>query len=218
MIYLVPGLGADYRVFEQLTLPGLEYIILEWLHPDNKYEPIEVYVKRMLTQIKVRPAVFVGLSFGGVVGAELKKHFPEAKLILISSIASHHELPWWARAGAAVRMNRLFSGRFLKHRNPIIRWVFGVSRGHETALFNAILKDSDPDFLYWAFNAILNWKGSGAHRIHHLHGDKDRLLPMSFTSADICVKGGGHFMIVSHGTEVSRLLAGMLRASWVGCV
>lgn len=211
MIYLIPGLGADYRVFEQLTLTGVEYKILEWVHPDNKYEPIEDYVKRMLVQIDMRPTVFVGLSFGGVIGAELKKHFPEAKLILISSIASRSELPWWARLGAVLRMNRLFSGKFLKHRNPVIRWVFGVNRGHDTELFNAILKDSDPDFLYWAFNAILNWHGNGTHRVHHLHGDKDRLIPMRFTSADICVKGGGHFMIVSHGTEVSRVLVQQLQ-------
>jgi pimeloyl-ACP methyl ester carboxylesterase len=210
MIYLVPGLGADYRVFEAISLPGFETTILRWEHP-HSYEPIEDYTLRMVAQMRVRPTVIIGLSFGGVIGAEMKKHFPEARLILISSIASRQELPWWARLGGNLRMNRLFPGSFLKHRNPIIRWIFGVARGHETELFNAILKDSDPDFLYWAFNAILNWKGSGSHRTHHIHGERDRLLPMRFTSADICVKGGGHFMIVSHGEEISSILTKLLK-------
>lgn len=210
MIYLVPGLGADYRVFEAISLPGFETTILRWEHPKN-YEPIDEYAARMVAQMRVRPTAIIGLSFGGVIGAEMKKHFPEAKLILISSIASRNELPWWARLGGSLRMNRLFPGKFLKHRNRIVRWIFGVERGHDSRLFNAILKDSDPDFLFWAFNAILNWKGSGAHRVHHIHGDKDRLLPIRFTSADICVKGGGHFMIVSHGKEISALLTKILR-------
>ncbi len=210
MIYLIPGLGADYRVFEMLDLAGLETQILVWEHP-NKKEPIADYTTRMAAQIKVRPTAIVGLSFGGVIGAELKKHFPEAKLILISSISSRNELPWWARVGAALRMNVIFTGTFMKHRNPIVRWIFGVERGYPKELFNAILKDSDPDFLYWAFDAILNWKGNGSHRAHHIHGDKDRLLPMRFTSADICVKGGGHFMIVSHGKEISEILVSLLK-------
>lgn len=214
MIYLVPGLGADYRVFETLFLPEFETQILVWEHP-NKNEPIEEYTKRLLPQIKAEPTVIIGLSFGGVIGAELKKHFPEAKLILISSIASRSELPWWSRLGGVLRMNRIFPGNFLKHRNPIVRWIFGVSRGYETELFNAILRDSDPDFLYWAFNAILNWKGSGSHRIHHIHGYRDRLLPMRFTSADICIRDGGHFMIVSHGKEISEILLRLLRSSSV---
>jgi pimeloyl-ACP methyl ester carboxylesterase len=210
MVYLIPGLGADYRVFEQLSLSGIEYRILEWIHPE-KDEPVEHYVRRLLPQITEAPEYFVGLSFGGVVGAELRKHFPDAKLILISSIANRGELPWWSRLGGALRINRLFSGKFLKHRNPVIRWIFGVSKGRDTELFNAILKDSDPDFLYWAFDEILNWKGNGAHRIHHIHGRKDRLIPMRFTTADIRIEDGGHFMIVSHGKEISSILTEMLR-------
>lgn len=212
MVYLIPGLGADYRVFEQLSLPGIDYRILEWIHPNHKYEPVEDYVMRMLPQIKEQPTVFVGLSFGGVVGAELKKHFPDAKLILLSSIASRKELPWWARFGAALRINIIFSGNFLKHRNPLVRWIFGVERGRPKELFNAILKDSDPDFLYWAFNAILNWKGNGSHRVHHIHGNRDRLLPLRFTSADMKVEDGGHFMIVVQGKEVSGMLTELLKA------
>lgn len=209
MVYLVPGLGADYRVFKSLELPAFKTQILVWEHPE-KNEPIEDYTRRMCAQMTEEPSVIIGLSFGGVIGAELKKYFPDAKLILISSIASRKELPWWARLGGNLRMNKIVPGTFLKHRNPIIRGIFGVERGHDTELFNAILKDSDPDFLYWAFNAILNWKGNGSHRVHHIHGDQDRLIPMRFTSADICVKGGGHFMIVSHGKEVSAILRGIL--------
>jgi pimeloyl-ACP methyl ester carboxylesterase len=210
MIYLIPGLGADHRVFEGIHLPGFETTVVYWEHPHH-HEPVEEYTKRLLPQIKAKPVVFIGLSFGGVVGAELTKHFPEAKLILISSIANRNELPWWGRLGAALRMNRLFPGTFMKRPNAMIRWFFSVNPGRDRKVFDAILFDSDPDFLFWAVDTILNWKGNGARRVHHIHGDKDRLLPLKFTSADSIVHGGGHLMILSHGEEISAKLTEMLR-------
>jgi pimeloyl-ACP methyl ester carboxylesterase len=210
MIYLVPGLGADHRVFESISLPGFASTIVRWEHPE-KNEPIEAYTKRLLPQIRETPTVFIGLSFGGVVAAEFTRLFPEAKLILISSIASRAEVPVWGRIGAAWRMNRLFPGSFMKRPNAFVRWFFSIEAGHDRELFDAILRDSDPDFLFWALNELLHWKGNGKHRVHHIHGDKDRLLPMRFTSADICVKGGGHFMIVSHGKQISSMLSEILK-------
>lgn len=209
MIYFIPGIGADHRVFETISLPGFETAIIRWEHP-HPNEPISEYTKRLLPQIKEEPTAFVGLSFGGLIAAELSKHFPKAKLILISSIASRKEVPWWGRTGAALRLNRLFPGTFMKRPNVFIRWFFSISPGHDRQLFDAILRDSDPDFLYWALNELLHWKGSGAHRVHHIHGDKDRLLPCASTSADIIVKGAGHFMIVANGKELSAMLLKLL--------
>lgn len=209
MIYLVPGLGADHRVFETINIKGFETTIVYWEHP-HRNESIETYTKRLLPQIKQQPSVFIGLSFGGLVAAELSNLYPGSKLILISSIASRKEVPWWARLGAAIYLNRIIPGKVMKLPNPFVRWFFSINPGHDRKLFDAILRDSDPGFLYWALDRLLNWKGNASHRVHHIHGDKDRLLPLSFTSADVIVKGGGHFMIVSHGEQVSQLLTKML--------
>ncbi len=210
-IYFVPGIGADHRVFENISLSDFTTHILVWEHPYKK-EPIEEYVKRLLPQFKEDPFAIVGLSFGGIIAAELTKHFPQAKLILLSSIASRKETPPWARFGGWLKVNRVFSGNFLKKPNPVIRWFFSIPSGRDRELFNAILHDSDPDFLYWAFDELLNWKGNGNHRVHHIHGDRDRLLPIRFTTADICVKGGGHLMVLSHGKEISQMIVTCLGA------
>jgi pimeloyl-ACP methyl ester carboxylesterase len=209
MVYLVPGLGADYRVFESIHLDSYETKILVWEQPLPD-EPIEDYAKRMAKQVTHANPVFIGLSFGGLIAAELTKLFPGSKLILISSIASRKEIPWWAKLGAALRMNRLFSGAFLKRPNPAIRWIFSVAPGHQRKLFDAILRDSDPVFLPWALHALLHWKGNGLHRLHHIHGKKDRLLPFRFTTADIAIEDGAHFMIVSHGEKISQMLSEMI--------
>jgi len=209
MIYLVPDLNADYRVFEAIHLDGYETKILVWEQPLPN-EPIEEYTKRMAKQVTHTAPIFIGLSFGGLIAAELTKLFPGSKLILISSIASRKEIPWWSKLGATLRMNHWFSGEFMKKPNAAIRWIFSIAPGHQRKLFDAILRDSDPVFLPWALNALLHWKGNGAQRIHHIHGKKDRLLPFRFTTADVAIDDGAHFMIVSHGEKISRMLKEMV--------
>lgn len=209
-VYLIPGLGADHRVFRTIELPGYDVHILVWIRPE-KNEPIADYAKRMAAQITAPPFAFIGYSFGGVVGAELTKLYPETKLLLLSSIATRKELPPWGLFGAGIGVNKLLTGKFMKDSAPVIRWFFSLETEQDKKLFDDIIHDSDPEFLPWALNAILNWEGSGKHRIHHIHGDADRLLPASFTSADIIVKGGGHFMVVTHGKQVSELLMTILK-------
>lgn len=209
-IYLIPGLGADHRVFGTIDLPGYDVHILVWQRPE-KNEPIADYTKRMAAQITAVPFALIGYSFGGVVGAELTKLFPDAKLFLLSSIASRKELPPWGLFGAGIGVNKLLTGKFMKDSASVIRWFFSLETDEDRKLFDNIIHDSDPEFLPWALNAILNWKGSAKHRIHHIHGDADRLLPLSFTTADTIVKGGGHFMVVTHGKEISAILTSMLR-------
>ncbi len=213
-VYLVPGLGADYRVFEAIHLGDFPTTILKWEQPFAN-ETISDYAKRLSSQVKHQQPLFIGLSFGGLISAELANIFSGSQYILISSIASRKEIPWWARLGATLRMNKWFSGTFMKKSNPLIRWIFSIAPGHQRKLFDAILNDSDPVFLEWALNELLNWKGDASKRIHHIHGKKDRLLPCRFTSADIVLEDGAHFMIVSHGKDISsflRKILGDLRA------
>lgn len=209
-VYLIPGLGADHRVFETLHLQGFETTVIYWETPLTD-ESITDYVRRLSVQVKHDEIVFIGYSFGGIIGAELTKLFPASRLVLVSSIATRKELPWWLRLGGAIRLNRLLSGKYMKRRNAFARWFFSLQTDYERKLFDDILRDSDPVFLKWAVNIILNWKGNGSHRLHHIHGKKDRLLPLRFTSADIVVEGGGHFMIVSDGKQVSEILLTILK-------
>lgn len=214
MIYLIPGLGADHRVFATINLPGFETTVISWENPE-KNERIEDYAKRLSAQVKHEAPIFIGLSFGGAVGAEMTKLFPGSKLILISSIGSRRELPWYSKWAGALRMNKLFSGKFMKRPNPIIRWFFSVNSGHGRKLFDEILHDTDPDFLAWSVHALLHWKGNAYHRLHHIHGGKDRLLPVQYTSADMIIPDGGHFMIVSYGTEISAILRDYLEEAGI---
>ncbi len=209
-IYLIPGIGADYRIYSKIDLPGYDVHHVAWVKPLQD-ETIEDYAKRISSQVKHEAPVFIGLSFGGLIAAEFSKLFPGSRFILLSTIASRNELPWYAKAGAAIGLNHWIHKRWFKKPNPAIRWIFSV-RGSETRkLFDAILADADADFLIWAFDELLHWEGNGHNRLHHIHGNKDRLIPVGNVSADIIVEGGSHMMVVDNGKEISALIMRILR-------
>lgn len=209
-IYLIPGIGADYRIYSKIALPGYDVHHVAWVKP-LKDETIEDYAKRISTQVKHEAPVFIGLSFGGLIAAEFHKLFPGSKFILISTIASRHELPWYAKLGAAIGLNHWIHKRWFKKSNAMIRWIFSVRDGDTRKLFDAILADADADFLVWAFDELLHWKGNGHERLHHIHGNKDRLIPVRNVSADMIVNGGSHMMIVDEGRQISETLLRILR-------
>jgi len=209
-IYLIPGIGADYRIYSKINLPGYDVHHVAWVKP-LKDETIEDYAKRISTQVKHEAPVFIGLSFGGLIAAEFHKLFPGSKFILISTISSRNELPWYAKLGAAIGLNHWIHKRWFKKSNAMIRWIFSVRDGDTRKLFDAILADADADFLVWAFDELLHWKGNGHERLHHIHGNKDRLIPVRNVSADMIVNGGSHMMIVDEGRQISETLLRILR-------
>jgi len=69
IFYLIPGLGADERVFQFLRLRG-EVHVLRWLPTQNAAEALPHYAARLAAAIPPEQACWlVGVSFGGVSGA-----------------------------------------------------------------------------------------------------------------------------------------------------
>ena len=94
-LYCVPGLGASPKIFENLDLPEdwIDIHFLEWKIPLSLEETIEHYAERMCRDIHHKNPILLGVSFGGVMVQEMAKVIDTKKIILVSSIKSHHELP-----------------------------------------------------------------------------------------------------------------------------
>jgi hypothetical protein len=61
--------------------------------------------------------------------------------------------------------------------------------------------------------ACLEWKGPAKpiSGLVHIHGDKDRLMPIASIKEAKVVKGGGHFMVFANAKEVQDLLVEALQ-------
>src|SRR3546814_17690371 len=73
MIYLLPGMGADHRLFSRLDLPGLNPKVLQWV-PPGEGDSLGDYAKKLQPQItSTEDAVLLGVSLGGMLAVELAR-------------------------------------------------------------------------------------------------------------------------------------------------
>ena len=212
VFYLIPGLGADERVFQFLRLRG-EVHVLRWLLPLTPDESLPQYAVRLAGGVPLGQACWlVGVSFGGALALEISKLRPLARAVLVSSLVSPRELPWLARAAGATGLHRLVAPQLLQFLPRVAQWFFGARNGTEYELLARIIQDTDPNFARWAIGQLLRWRGTGHAPVARIHGTHDRLLAAG-TARSQHLLPGGHFIIVSQATEISRILNGLATTS-----
>ena len=208
-IFTISGLGADKRVFQYLTLEH-ELIHVDWIAPKEK-EPIADYAKRLVGKYQIDNELdygIMGVSFGGLIATEISKLTKPKFTILISSIETKSELPWFMRLAGKLRLVNFVPKAMLLPPNSIASFMFGTSKKE---LLGAILKDSDLRFTKWAIGELLRWKNhSKLKNLIKICGMNDKLLPPKGKNS-ILIENGEHFMIVDRAKEISSILNEKLR-------
>ncbi len=209
-IYIISGLGVDQRVLSKINFGSLDMEYLDWITPIS-HEPLAIYAKRLSSKITVKQPILIGLSFGGMIAIEIAKTIPIKKIILLASVKGRHEFPIRYRLASWLRINQLVPNSFLKWHNFLLDYFFGISSEEDSQLLKQILQDTNPVFMAWAIHQILHWKNRFIPgNLIHIHGDKDRIIPIKRLKTSIVIKGAGHFMTVTHSQEVEKLLKEML--------
>jgi pimeloyl-ACP methyl ester carboxylesterase len=206
-IFCISGLGADERAFSKLAIEGYQLHIIQWLEP-LKNETIEAYATRMRKPITEENPVLMGLSFGGIICIEIAKQITVQKIILISSIKSLHELPFWMRAVAKLKLNKVVPlKRTSRFAEAIQNLFLGISTPEEKAVVAVSRRKDNKAYIYWAVNQVINWKNDWQHQsTFHIHGDADRMFPIKRVNATYIIKNAGHFMIMNRADEVSSCI------------
>lgn len=219
VLVLLPGLGADNRLFDPQRADFPDLISPEWIDPERG-ETLAKYAARMAERIRSslpamnRPIVLGGVSFGGMLAAEMAPLLKPDAVVLIGSALHPREIAFslkmmamagrWMPAPAGERAK--FMGRtFIRRLGPMTR---------EQRRFLETMIDAVPfSFLKWAGDAIFGWSGVARvdSKLVRLHGELDRIIP--FPAADLVHKihGAGHVPNVSHADEVNRHLRTLLR-------
>lgn len=207
-VYAFSGLGADKRAFEKLDLTGLNIIHLEWITPDRN-ESLESYSARLADYYTIpkRGAKVIGLSFGGMCVSELAKAYDFEKVILISTAKTKYELPRSYRLSKFLPLYKLIPEKQLTKPNAFLNWLFMAQSKAEKQILCEIIKDTNPLFLKWALHSIIHWQNTIIPKNYlHIHGDKDRIIPIANVDYTIAVKNGGHLMVLNHADELSAYI------------
>ncbi|HEX6846784.1 MAG TPA: alpha/beta hydrolase [Chitinophagaceae bacterium] len=209
--YFISGLGADRKAFQKIKLPsGYEPVFLDWI-PPQKNESLRHYAQRFSSFIRNDDAfILIGLSFGGMLASEIARLRRPMKTIIISSLASSNELPWYFKSAGTLGLHKAVPVRLLK-AGSVLKNLMGVASKEDKAILINYAKQANPDLVRWSLDAIVNWKQPDRlPGLVHLHGSSDRMLPIKYTRPDFVIKGGGHLMIFNKADEVNKILTKVL--------
>ncbi|MFT3981222.1 MAG: alpha/beta hydrolase [Ferruginibacter sp.] len=210
-VYFISGLAADSRVFKHIVLPdGFEVVHLHWIDP-QKNESLSSYAHRLAAGIdSSENFALAGLSMGGMMAAEIARTYHPVTTILLSSVATSRELPALFKMAYRFRLHKFVPVGFLKTLS-LLKRDFIADTAEDKLVLKQVIRDSDPAFIRWAMNAILEWKNEQKpDNCWHIHGSKDEILPLRYTHPTHIVDGGNHLMIMNKAAELNALLKEIL--------
>ena len=211
-IFLIAGLGADTRIYNNIDLDNHEVICIDWIEPD-KTDTLATYSHKLVFQYHINPgSIVIGNSLGGMLAVEIAKFVPLQKAILISSIKTIDEAPWYFPLFRKLPVYKLIPGKLFSKLGPLIKPIFGKMNNGSGRLFSDMLEKSSPVFLKWAMGAVLHWDNKTIPaNIYQLAGDEDLIFPYKKSKNVILVKGGTHIMVFDRAKEINKILKGILK-------
>jgi esterase/lipase len=209
-VYFVPGLAASTAIFEYIKLPEQEYEIhlLPWLVPVEKKESLHLYAQRMCSLITEKNFVLVGVSFGGIVVQEMSRHCKPLKVIIISSVKHHNELPLRLKVVKNTKAYKLTPIKMLTNIEQFAKYTYGDFIKKRAKLYQKYLSMRDENYLPWAIYNVLHWKQETVQNdIIHIHGNNDKIFPIKNIKNCIVIEGGTHVMILYKAKTINTILA-----------
>jgi pimeloyl-ACP methyl ester carboxylesterase len=207
-LLLLPGLGADQRLFtpQRQAFPDLD--VPAWIEPHSG-ERLTDYADRLAERLRPRrPLVLGGVSLGGMIAWELARHLRPEALVLIASCRSPQAISRFFRMCGA------FGGRMperlIQGTKPMSVFTAGrLSGGRDySRLCMRMYCDSDPRFVRWASRAVVEWqpRPPAGGPVFQIHGARDRIIPARGVPADVLVADGGHLINLTHAAVVNEFL------------
>ncbi len=212
-IYCISGLGADHRLFMNISVPGYNLVPVPWV-PLDAQDEMSGYAMKMAKTIPEKGPIILGLSLGGMLAIEIAKAMPVGKVIIVSSAKTRAELGYdnmffrlFGRAG-------ILPEAIINRTSSLQLYFLGAQSEDDRQLLKAVIRDADPVFVKRAVDMLLRWENASIpDRITHIHGTGDRTIRPSNVHPDHWVEGGSHIMIYNRADEINKLLAGCLAES-----
>ncbi|MEO1260878.1 MAG: alpha/beta hydrolase [Bacteroidota bacterium] len=209
IIYTLPGLGFDERIFSRLNLSAFNVHHLNWIKPAPG-EAIQHYAQRLADKMTPPPenCILIGHSFGGIMAQEIAALVPVKKIILISSIKSKKEKPLNFRSVAPLGLHHFFSKKITLSTFDYWGKYFGYDTVELQGLFKEMIAVQSDVYLQWALYQLSIWEGvNQVAPVVHIHGEKDKTFPFKLIAEPVSmVKDGTHMMVYQKGRQVSELI------------
>lgn len=205
-IYIISGLGADKRMFQNYSFDDFNVIHIDWILPFQN-ETFQSYAIRISENMNDENAILIGLSFGGMLSVEISKIKKFKRIFLLSSAKTMFEIPLYYRVLGKLNLLEIIPVSFLKSVNFLTNFVFGAKTNSEKILLKDIIRNTENSFMKWALYQIINWKNKDfEENIFHIQGNRDLILPHYFVKYDYLIEGGTHFMTLNQSKKIEQII------------
>lgn len=205
-IYIISGLGADKRMFQNYSFDDFNVIHIDWILPFQN-ETFQSYAIRISENMNDENAILIGLSFGGMLSVEISKIKKFKRIFLLSSAKTMFEIPLYYRVLGKLNLLEIIPVSFLKSVNFLTYFVFGAKTNSEKILLKDIIRNTENSFMKWALYQIINWKNKDfEENIFHIQGNRDLILPHYFVKYDYLIEGGAHFMTLNQSKKIEQII------------
>ena len=212
---MLPGLGADARVYQpQRELP-FQLDVIEWIEPESHRESLAHYADRTAALIGRRRDSYVGgISLGAMVALEVATRIDAAGVIAIGGCASHRQIaPLFKGVLKAGAMLPAPAARMVLRTAPLALKLFEKLNVDQRRLMTRALREHSIRQTQWSCRALLEWECCAAKPtmpIHAIHGELDEVIPLAGVKPAEVVPGGRHLINLTHPTQVNRFIMSAL--------
>lgn len=207
-IHCISGLGADQRLFQKLYIPGAELKAVPWPYID-RHDEMACYAQKVAALIPKGPDnVVLGLSFGGMLAAEIARVRPTQKVIIVSSAKAPAELHMPGNFLQFIIHKRLLPVGLAVLGGRRVTERFGARTDEEHQLIGSVLEDTNPHFARCAFRAMIDWQSQvpPPESLVHIHGTADQIIQPDRIHPTHWISDGSHIMIYNRPDVVSALI------------
>jgi len=211
-IFLIPGLGADKRIYKNIKLENAELTYVDWFDP-KRTDTLSKYAQKIIDQYDITSgSIVIGNSLGGMLAVEIANKIKLDKVILISSIKTIDEAPFYFKLFKWLPVYHLIPGKLFSKMGVLIGPIFGKMHSVDAYLFNSMLQNTSPVFLKWAMQAALYWQNKTVpDNLYHITGNRDQVFNYRKIANPTIVDGGTHIMIFDRAAELNAILNNILK-------
>jgi pimeloyl-ACP methyl ester carboxylesterase len=205
--YLVPGMGADKRLFGNFHLPNGKVHFLDWI-PHGSSSNLSEYASLMAERIQTERNIIVGSSMGGMVTVEIAKQIKPLGAVLVSAPTGRHEFPRRLKGLSALKLHRALNAQQVMGISRLCDLFMGFKTEQQRAMFYDMLEGNGKEFLHFSVGAVLEWRNTTPPPVPFLQilGSEDKLFNPKKISNSIVIEGSGHFTAFEKGREVSDII------------
>lgn len=207
-LYVVSGLGADFKVLEKIKFPThLEIVFLDWIIPE-KNENFQSYIEKMASKIDgSQPFYLLGYSFGGIIVQEIDKIKPAEKIVILGCIKSHTEMSGFLKASSITKISRFLPTPLFNEKSALVYAVLRKFFDSKNPMIMDYFAVRNPYYLKWSIGKISNWVFENNPKVIQILGEKDLIFPPKYSHPDYIISRGTHLFPATRPKQVSEILA-----------